>query len=343
MKYRGINYDIGTITVTGGLTREIFDANVVAKEIAIIKNKLHCNAIRISGLDTGRLSKAAEIALQQGLTVWFSPALHYNTQENTMNYILQNAAEAEKLRLQFQNIIFVMGCELSVFTSGFISGDTGEKRLHELFSPVSLLKNKLGIRRTYNKRLNKFLSDAVSEIRKIFHGQITYASGNWEKINWEIFDIAGVDLYRSSFNKATYINELRSYKKIAKPLCIMEFGCCAYKSADDKGAIGWAIVDWKKNPPELKGNYERDETVQSKYIIELLNIFKNEDVFAAFVFTFISYNYVYNDDPKYDLDMASYSVVKSTPGIYNNRFENLQWVPKDAFFALGDYYADAIK
>jgi hypothetical protein len=343
MKYRGINYDIGTITLTGGLTRETFDADIVAKEIAIIKNELHCNAIRISGLDINRLSKAAEIALQQGLTVWLSPALHYNTQENTMDYILKNAAEAEKLRLQFHNIIFVVGCELSVFTSGFINGDTGEKRLQKLFSVISLVKNKLGIKRTYNKRLNKFLSNAVSEIRKIFHGQITYASGNWEKINWEIFDIAGVDLYRSAFNKATYINELRSYKKIAKPLCIMEFGCCAYKGADDKGAIGWAIVNWKKNSPELKGNYERDETVQSKYIIELLNVFKNEDVFAAFVFTFISYNYVHNDDPKYDLDMASYGVVKSTPGIYNNRFENLQWIPKDAFYALGNYYANEAK
>jgi len=37
MKYRGINYDVGTITLTGGLTRDIFDPDVVSKEIQIIK------------------------------------------------------------------------------------------------------------------------------------------------------------------------------------------------------------------------------------------------------------------------------------------------------------------
>ena len=118
----------------------------------------------------------------------------------------------------------------------------------------------------------------------------------------------------------------------------MEFGCCAYIGADDKGAIGWAIVDWKKNPPELKKHYQRDEKVQSKYLLDLLNIFEREEIFAAFVFTFISYSYVYNDDPKYDLDMASYGVVRSTPGIKNERYQHLEWFPKDSFFTLGNYY-----
>ena len=341
MNYKGINYDIGTITITGGLTRETFDEAAVTKEIDIIKNELHCNAVRISGLHKERLSKAAEIALQKGLTVWLSPALHYNTQNNTMEYILKNAAEAERLRVQYPDIIFVVGCEFSVFTSGFIKGDTCEKRLQELFSPVSLLKNMLGIKRSYNKRLNKFLKEAVQEIRKIFHGAITYASGSWEKIDWSVFDIAGIDLYRSSFNKTTYVDELRNYKKLGKPLSVMEFGCCTYKGADDKGAIGWAIVDWRKDPPELKGNYERDETVQSKYILDLLNIFEQEDLFAVFVFTFSSYNYVYNSNPKYDLDMASYGVVRSTPGIYNVKY-NLPWTPKDAFFVLGKYNSEKL-
>ena len=338
MKHKGINYDIGTITITGSLTREIFDASVVAKEIDIIKNELHCNSIRISGLHIERLSTAAEIALQKGLTVWLSPALHYDTQKNTMKYILQNAANAEKLRLRYPDIIFVTGCELSLFTEGFVKGDTEAKRLQHLFSPLSLLKNKLGIKRTYGKRLNKFLEETVSEIRKIFRGQITYASGNWEKINWKFFDIVGVDLYRSSFNKATYIDELRNYKKIGKPLSVMEFGCCSYIGADDKGAIGWAIIDWKKHPPEVKGNYQRDEKVQSKYLLDLLTIFEQEEIFGAFVFTFISYNYAYSEDAKYDLDMASYGVVRSTPGIKNNRDQHLEWFPKDSFFTLGDFY-----
>jgi hypothetical protein len=62
MQYKGINYDIGTRTITGGLTREIFDLDIVIEEIKIIKNELHCNAIRISGLYIERIVKASEIA-----------------------------------------------------------------------------------------------------------------------------------------------------------------------------------------------------------------------------------------------------------------------------------------
>jgi len=43
LPYRGIIM-MGTITLTGGLTRDIFDPDVVSKEIQIIKNELHCNA-----------------------------------------------------------------------------------------------------------------------------------------------------------------------------------------------------------------------------------------------------------------------------------------------------------
>lgn len=102
--------------------------------------------------------------------------------------------------------------------------------------------------------------------------------------------------------------------------------------------MGWAIVDWKKGPPELKGNYIRDEGVQSKNISELLDIFENEKILGAFVFTFITHNYVYSDNPKYDLDMASYGIVKTMPQNKDGYYENLSWLPKKVFFELGDCY-----
>ncbi len=170
MKYKGINYDTGTKTLTGGLTRETFDLNTVGKEIEIIKNELHCNAIRISGFHIERVVHASKIALKIGLTVWFSPSLHYDNRKNTHNYIIESAAAAEKLRAEFSNVIFVVGCELSLFTSGFVKGETGNERIANLFSPLSTVKNILGIKRKYNRHLNKFLSEVVAEIRKQFHG-----------------------------------------------------------------------------------------------------------------------------------------------------------------------------
>jgi hypothetical protein len=338
MRYKGINYDIGTKTITGLLTRETFDLAVVTREIEIIKNDLHCNAIRISGLDIDRIAQASEIALKLGLTVWFSPSLQYENRESTLNYLVEASQAAEKLRKTFPDIIFVSGCELSLFTSGFVTGKTWSERLKKMFSPLSFIKNSIGIKRTYNRRLNTFLSQAVTEIRKRYHGQITYCSGTWEKVDWEIFDIIGVDLYRSSFNKSTYVKELQRYQQAGKPMIIMEFGCCAYEGADEKGAMGWAIVDWQKTPPEIKGNYLRDEDTQAHYLLELLEIFDSQNVYGAFVFTFISYNYFHSSDPVFDLDMASFGIVKSLKnhdGVYS---DDLSWAPKKSFFAVSDYY-----
>ena len=340
MNIKGINYDIGTKTTTGRLTRETFDLSIVAKEIEIIKNDLHCNAIRISGLDTERIAVAAEIALKLGLTVWFSPSMHYDTQENTLKYVMQACRAAEKLRSVYSNVIFVLGCEFTLFTAGFVRGNTGNERLKNLFSPVSLVKNLIGMRRSYNKRLNIFLSRAVENVRQEFHGQITYASGTWEKPGWEIFDLIGVDFYRSSYNKLTFLKELQAYKKMGKPVYIMEFGCCTYKGAEDKGAMGWAIADWKKGIPELKGNFTRDEQVQAKYLAELLEIFNAEGIPGAFVFTFVMYNYLHDNDPRYDMDMASYGIVKVMPGKKGGYHQNLPWVPKQAFYDLADYYSN---
>jgi len=47
------------------------------------------------------------------------------------------------------------------------------------------------------------------------------------------------------------------------------------------------LADSEKHPAVLKVNPERNEAVQSTYLTELLEIFKNENIDGAFVFTFI--------------------------------------------------------
>ena len=339
MKCKGINYDIGTRTLAGGLTRPVFDIGIVAREIEIIKSELHCNAIRISGLDIDRIVHASEIALKSGLTVWFSPALQYEDQDQTIKYILDASVRAEELRLKYNNIIFVAGCEFTLFTAGFVKGKTGQERIRNMFSPWSMIKTLVGIKQLYNKRLRTFLAKLLSEIRTLFHGEITYASGGWEKPDWKLFDMAGVDHYRASYNRQVYTKQLQQYKKTGIPLYITEFGCCSYRGAGDKGAMGWNIVDWNKTRPQLKGEFFRDESVQANELIELLEIFDSGDIPGAFVFTFISYNYLYDDDPKHDLDMASYGIVKSLPDNRPGYQGTLPWLPKIAFYKLGNYYS----
>jgi hypothetical protein len=336
---KGINYDVGTFTRgKGSSSRDQFDPKIVKCEIEIIKNDLHCNAIRISGQDLERLEMAAEFAIEQGLEVWFSPAFIDASEQETIQYFAECAKRAEKLRKRSASIIFVAGCELTFFMKGLVLGETSFDRIQTFMSPWHLLKNTV-LKGSYHKRLNRFLAKAVKVIRDDFHGQLTYASGPWENVDWNLFDIVGIDYYRETHNKNTYREKLRRYFNHGKPVAVLEFGCCTYKGAEEKGGYGWAIVDQNHTPKKLKGDYERDENIQVVYLKELLDLFVDEKVNGAFLFTFVMPTYPFSEDPLYDLDTASYSVVKSYPDRNGTTYIDMPWEPKKSFYALSEYYA----
>jgi hypothetical protein len=340
MFLRGINYDIGTFFRKGELSRPDFDEPVIKKEIEIIRNELHCDAIKITGHDAYRLARAAEFAAEQGLQVWLTPSNIDATREEALKHLLECAKAAEELRVKYECIIFVLGYEYSLFLEGFIKGDTIYDRLGRMFSPLGMVMNLLGLRNGIYNKLNRFLKDAAAQVRQHFEGRITYAAGTWEKINWDPFDIVGIDHYRAAYNKSFYKKQLEGYYKFNKPVAVLEFGCCAYKGAEDKGPMGWAITEAIAGERVIKGNPSRDEGIQANYIIEILDILKAENVYAAFVFTFINPVYKYNSDPSRDLDMASYGIVKP---VDLETYKGLPWLPKEAFYSLGAYYKELDK
>ena len=67
---------------------------------------------------------------------------------------------------------------------------------------------------------------------------------------------------------------------------------------------------------------------------ELHGIFAAEGVDLAFWFTFAGYGLVHHPDPRRDLDMASYGLVKMLPSGPGTGYEGLGWEPKLAFAAL---------
>jgi hypothetical protein len=339
---RGINYDIGTFTRgKASSSRDIFDPVIVEHEMKIIKSDLHCNSIRISGQDIARLTTASKYALDQGLEVWFSPSLIDANEQETLTYLSECAKAAEKLRSQSPHIIFVVGCELTFFMKGLVEGDTAFDRINTFMKPWRLLRSTI-LKGPFNRRLNAFLSKAAAVLREHFHGELSYASGPWEAVDWTLFDIVGIDYYRESMNKNSYREKLRAYFKYGKPVVITEFGCCTYKGAEDKGGYGWAIVDRSKTPPQLKKEFIRDESVQANYLIELLDIFKEEKLEGTFLFTFVSPTYPYNENPLYDLDMASYSVVKTYASQNGTTYKDMPWEPKESFNALAQCYAKSV-
>jgi hypothetical protein len=277
--------------------------------------------------------KTAECALESGMQVWLSPIFINATQEQNAKYLRECAVEAEKFRKKYSHVVFVAGCEYSLFMHGFIKGEDCYQRIAKMFSPSGIILKITGFRNQTYKKMNTFLNTTVQNIRSVFNGEITYASGTWEKVDWGIFDIVSINHYRTSYNQSSYVKTLRKYHVFEKPVAITEFGCCTYKGAEKAGGGGWNITEIKDGKLRIKGNYNRSETTQADYIIDLLKIFEKENIYASFVFTYINPGFEHHNNPASDLDMASYGIVKPINGD-----ERLQFLPKEAFIRLAEWY-----
>lgn len=338
MRRKGINYDTGFAPANDRLSRTGFEPAQVRREIEVIARDLHCTAVRISGRDPMRIALAAEYALAEGLEVWFAPFPSDMTTDELAPYFTTSAQLAEKLRKQSPRIVFVLGCELSLSNSGFIPGTDFLARIQTLMNPALLASQSVSPEEL-EQRFNAFLGQAVGTVRDCFAGPVTYASGPWEDVDWRPFDLVGIDLYRDASNWDSYREQVRAYAAHKKPLAVTEFGCCTYRGAPDRGAMGWAIVDRTARPPRLTEDVVRDEQVQVDYLKDVLDILDEEGVDGAFWFTFAGYTNPYHADPRHDLDCASYGVVKILDGATGEAYPGLPWEPKLAFYALADYYA----
>ncbi|MFD2419934.1 hypothetical protein [Amycolatopsis pigmentata] len=341
MRAKGITYDTGFVR-NGAISRTRFEPETVKRELGIIRDDLHCTAVRITGGDPERLELAATYAADLGLEVWFSPYPLELTTDEMLSLFADCAGRAEKIRVRGAEVVFVTGAELSLMNKGFLPGATqedrlaalldqpGSERMRELVGEVSL-------------RVNEFLADAVAVVRERFGGRITYAAIPLERVDWTSFDLVGVDLYRSAEVADRYSEGVRALVAQGKPVAITEFGCSAYRGAGDRGARGMEIVEYDKEtgaPIRLNGEYVRDEAEQATYLRELLEIFDAEGVDSAFVFLFALENFPHRPegDPRDDLDLAGPGIVKVLENRYGETYPGLPWEPKAAFTALAGHY-----
>jgi hypothetical protein len=319
MRTKGITYDTG-FTPGGQSSRPVFHADAVKREIQIITEDLHCDAVRITGGDPERLAVAARHATDAGLEVWFSPFPCELSAEQLPAYFADCADRAETVGAD----VFVAGCELSLFASGFLPGADTFARIKTFTSGDAAALATLADARA---PLNALLAETAVTVRKRFSGKVTYASATWEEIDWAPFDIVSVDAYVNPADPA-FRPGLRSYFRHGKPVAATEFGCCTYQGAADRSGLGWDVVDYDADPPRIDGDYVRDEDEQVRYMRELFTAFDEEDVDTAFWFTFASYHLPHHDDPRFDLDMAAFGICKVMPD------GNL--APKRSFYALAE-------
>lgn len=360
MKLKGVCYDAGSVMYFNWRPR--FDPKTVTREIEIIKNDLHCNAIKITGLDINKLIVAAQIALERGLEVWLCPTMWNKKQDETLAYTVKVAEAAERLRQEYpESIVLVVGGELSLFMNGVLEGRNVPERMAKLkakygqqdntgetISAVSRLKDA-----EFNERLRSYLEKTVTSVRKVFHGKLTYASLTWESADWNLFDYVSVDHYRAEGIKAQYEEMLRPSFESGKPVVITEFGVQTYQGAEVNGAgLGGNIIDSKSLyfhslpsigrfvRPKLVGDHVRDEGLQARELLDQLNVLDKAGVYGAFVSCFVFQIHPYDENPRYDLDMGSMSLVKTySRGKYGETYPDMTWEPKESFRAVADYFA----
>lgn len=337
---KGIGYDIGTIYTPTFITNSEITPKLMDLHMNVIKNKLNCNAVRIFGEDIDRLIECSKIAMVYGLQVWFSPRLINGSEAETINYIKKCAVDAEKLRLIYPNIVFSIANELTLDMNGFIPGDTYLERGRNLLKDAIMNKIKsIFTNDDMSNRLNKLLKIIVSEVRQYFKGLISYGAGNWENVDWNFFDIVGINHYLNAINKITYKKTLRELHNFKKPIAVLEFGCGSYKGAELKGGSSYDIINWNASRPEIIGNKTKDENVQANYILKLLDIFVKEGVYASFIHTFIETHYITDDEnPKHDLDTASFNVIKVYPKGHPKSYFDGHIIPKKSFDAIANFY-----
>ena len=122
MNRRGVCYDAGRV-MWGQDWRPEFSAEEARRELQIIRDDLHCNAVRICGQDPGRLIAAGGHALDCGLQVWLSPELWDHSPSDTVGYIAKAADAAEELhRHRPRQVVLSVGSEATLFMAGIVEG-----------------------------------------------------------------------------------------------------------------------------------------------------------------------------------------------------------------------------
>lgn len=334
-----MTYDTGFV-VRGRISREHFDPAVVRRELAIIRDDLHCNAVQIIGGDPGRLELAAEAAAELGLEVWFSPYPLELDPEQILALFRDCAERAERLRGRGAEVVFVAGVELSLMNRGFLPGHSPEERVARLMGQPGQLAEAI---REVGVRVNAFLRDAAAAIRALFQGKLAYASIQFEQVDWTPFDFVAYELIRSAEVADQFRDAVRTLARGPKPLALTGFGTAAYRGAGDRGGRVLDVVEYHPEtgaPLRLNGVYERDEFGQAAYLSELLEIFETEGADSAFVYLFALAGYPHrpDGDPRDDLDRAGLGIVKILEGRRGQTYPDMEWEPKVAFTAVAERY-----
>ncbi|MFI8886333.1 abortive phage infection protein [Streptomyces sp. NPDC053813] len=327
LTHRGICYTIGAGETPG----TAWSATRMREDLRAIRNDLHATSIEVTGDGVDRLNATASEAAELGLHIWLQPTLGDRPAAEILDHLAETGRHLERLRRQGARADLSVGCEFWLFVPGIVPGANAEERIRNLvagnYDPQQMMR-----------RLSAFTARAAKVGRSVFGGKLSYAAAQDDEVDWSLFDIVGIDYYSYFPDRADYVRELRRYLRWGKPLAITEFGTCTYAGAPEQGGMGWDTIDYTKQPPEIKGDLVRSERTQAAYLTELLGVFEEMGLYAAMAFEFLTPDAPHSPVPRYDLDMASYAVVKPIKDRFDDPESDWHWEPKQAFRALARCY-----
>lgn len=296
-------------------------------DIRAIAHDLHADTIAVYGTGPGRLAATAAEAAEHGLRVWLQPRLGDVPPAEIIDHLAETGRAAERLRRHGVPVVLSVGCEFVLFVPGIVPGADPVERVRNLlagnFDPVVM-----------RRRLTAFTARAARAGRSVFHGPLTYGAAHDEEVDWSLFDLVSANYYGDRPGR-----DLAPLTRLGKPLAVTEFGCCTYEGAAADGGLGWDVVDYSTEPPEIVGDLVRSERTQARYLVEQFDRFAAMGLHTAIVYDFVTPDAPHRPDPRYDLDLASYSIVKAIWADDSDQAAGWRWEPKVAFHALAQRFA----
>lgn len=332
LRHRGVCYAVesGETPATG------WNAARMRADMRAIAGDLHASTVVVLGDGVERLAATAEEAAERGLHVWLQPRLADRPHAEILDHLAETGRRAERMRRQGARVHLSVGCEFILFVPGIVPGDNALERIENImngdYDP-----------REAARRQRAFTARAAATGRSAFNGRLTYGAASdeaGEGVDWDLFDIVSVNYYSYHPDRAGHVRELRKYGRFGKPVAISECGTCTFEGAPQYGGMGWDIVDYTKPRPEVTADVRRSEETQAAYLDDVFDAFESAGLYSATVYNFVAPESPHWPQRRYDIDLASYSLVKpiwespERPGDWH-------WEPKQAFHTLARRFARA--
>jgi hypothetical protein len=330
LTYRGVGYEVAD----GETAETSWNAARMRADLRAIAEDLHASTVSVFGDGVPRLIATATEAVERGLHVWVQPRLADVPPAEILDHLGEVGHQADALRRQGARIHLSVGAEFALFVPGIVPGGDALERVD------NLLAGRYD-RRRLQQRLDAFVARAAKVGRASFGGLLTYGAAQDDRVDWRLFDIVSIDYYSSFAHRADYVRELRRYARWGKPVAIAEFGNCTYLGAARRGGMAWDAVDSSGGRQRIKGHLVRGERDQAAYLLSVLDVFELLGLYSATVYELVTPDAPHRADPRADLDLASYAIVKPIWKTRDRPTPDWHWEPKIAFRALAGRYAAA--